>query len=204
MRRPSPRGLASATGLRSLFAGRPAKARSISSPAVLASMSPTIEIGQLVAREDAAHIVAQVVGGDARHAFPACPGFRGRKDDRGTPSAHQRRLASSFGLVVSRRSDASICPRTRSTASASKRGAVERKPQQIEGLVAVLVERAQRAVEIVAADLEAELDGVVLQPLVEGLAVEIAGALVEQVGGEIGGAGLVRLVLGWSRRGRRN
>lgn len=67
--------------------------------------------------------------------------------------------------------------------------------QEIEGLVAVFAERAQRAVEIVARDLEAQLDGVVLQPLVEGLAVEIAGALVEQVGGEIGGAGLVRLVL---------
>ena len=44
----------------------------------------------------------------------------------------------------------------------------------------MLVQRAQRAAEIVAADLEAQLDGVVFQPLVEGLAVEIAGALVEQ------------------------
>ena len=49
--------------------------------------------------------------------------------------------------------------------------------------------------EIVARDLEAEFDGVVFQPLVEGLAVEVAGALVEQVGGEVGGAGLVGLVL---------
>ena len=60
--------------------------------------------------------------------------------------------------------------------------------QEIESLVAVFAERAQRA-EIVARDLEAQLDGVVLQPFVEGLAVEIADALVEQVG-DIGGAGL--------------
>ncbi len=50
--------------------------------------------------------------------------------------------------------------------------------------------------EIVARDMEAEFDGMVLQPLVEGLAVEVAGALVEQLGGEIGGAGLVRFILG--------
>ena len=36
----------------------------------------------------------------------------------------------------------------------------------------------------------------VFQPFVIGLAVEIAGALVEQIGGEIGGARLVGFVLG--------
>ena len=60
----------------------------------------------------------------------------------------------------------------------------------------MLVERAQRAAEIVARDLEAELDGVVFQPLVKGRAVEVAGALIEQVAGKIGGACFVGLVLG--------
>ena len=74
--------------------------------------------------------------------------------------------------------------------------ACERETQQVEGFVAVLVQRAQRAVQVIAPDLEAHFNRVVFQPLVEGLAVEIAGALVEHVGGEIGGAGFVRLVLG--------
>ena len=76
--------------------------------------------------------------------------------------------------------------------------------QQVEGLLAVFVQRAQRAVEIVARNVETKFDGMVLQPLVKGLAVEVAGAFVEQVGGEIGGAGLVRLVLGGAADGRRN
>src|SRR5450631_195245 len=72
----------------------------------------------------------------------------------------------------------------------------QRDPQEIEGLVTVLIERTQRAVEVVARDLKTKLDGVVLQPLVVGVAVEVAGALVEQIGGEVGGARFVRLVLG--------
>ena len=98
-------------------------------------------------------------------------------------------------MVVSRRSTDSILPAhpLDRVGVEARRG--QRQMQQVERLVAVLVERAQRAAEIVAADAEAELDGVVFQPLVIGLAVEIAGAFVEQVGGEIGGAGLVGGVL---------
>ena len=58
----------------------------------------------------------------------------------------------------------------RSTAPASKRGAVKREPQQVERLVAVFLQRAQRAAEVIAAGVEAELDRFALQPIVEGLA----------------------------------
>ena len=49
--------------------------------------------------------------------------------------------------------------------------------------------------EIVATYLEAEFDRMIFQALMEGLAVEIAGALVEQVCSKMGCAGLIRLVL---------
>ncbi len=74
----------------------------------------------------------------------------------------------------------------------------QRQPQQIEGLVAMLVKGAQGPMEIIATDAKAQLDGVLLQPLVIGLAVEIAGALVEHVGGQIGGARLIGFVLAGS------
>src|SRR5512139_3734665 len=59
----------------------------------------------------------------------------------------------------------------------------KRQAQQIERLIAMLVQRPQRAMEIVAADLKAELDGMVFHPLMKGLAVQFARAFVEQVGG---------------------
>src|SRR3974390_129824 len=59
----------------------------------------------------------------------------------------------------------------------------------------MLVQGAERAEEAVAPDLEPQFDRVVFQALVEGAAVEIARALIEQIGGEIGGAGLLRAVL---------
>ena len=56
--------------------------------------------------------------------------------------------------------------------------------------------------QVIAPDLEAHFNRVIFQPLVKGLAVEIAGALVEHVGGKIGGAGFIRLVLGRCRHGK--
>jgi len=50
-------------------------------------------------------------------------------------------------------------------------------------------------VECVAANLKAELDGVIFQPFMKGLAVQLAGAFVEQIGGEMRCPGLVGVIL---------
>jgi len=62
----------------------------------------------------------------------------------------------------------------------------------------VIVQRTQRAVECVAANLKAELDGVIFQPFMKGLAVQLAGAFVEQIGGEMRCPGLVGVILAGS------
>ena len=64
-------------------------------------------------------------------------------------------------------------------------------PQQVEGLVLVVAQHAQAAAEGVAGGAEGELDGAAVEPLMERLGVEIAGALVEEVADKIGDAGLV-------------
>ena len=74
----------------------------------------------------------------------------------------------------------------------------QREPQQLEGLVAMFVQRAQRAVKCVAANLKADLDCVVFQPLMKGLAVQLAGAFVEQIGGEMRCPGLAGVILAGS------
>ena len=101
----------------------------------------------------------------------------------------------SFGLVVSRCSRDTICARMRSTVRGVEARLGEREAQRVEGLVAVLLERAQGAAEIVAAGAEAELDRLALEPVVEGRGIERAGAFVEQAGRHVGDAGLVGGVL---------
>ena len=58
----------------------------------------------------------------------------------------------------------------------------QRHPQQIVGFVLVVLEHAQRAAELIAVRREAELDGAAFEPLMIGLGIEIAGALIEQIG----------------------
>ena len=57
---------------------------------------------------------------------------------------------------------------------------VQREPQQLEGLVLVFLERAQRAADMFAAGANLQLDRLALQPLLERRAVELAGAFVER------------------------
>ena len=52
--------------------------------------------------------------------------------------------------------------------------------------------------QIVTSDLEGEFDGMIFEPFVVGLAVQIAGAFIEQIRDEIGRTGYVGLVLGRS------
>ena len=68
--------------------------------------------------------------------------------------------------------------------------------QEVEGLVLVVLEHAERAAEIIAGRREAQLDGAAFEALVKGLGIEIAGAFVEQAGDQVADAGLAVRVLG--------
>ena len=81
-------------------------------------------------------------------------------------------------------------------ALASKCGRRQREPQQIERLVLVFLERAQRAADMFAAGLEVHLDRLALERLVEGLGVELAGTLVEQIERHVADACLAFGILG--------
>ena len=109
--------------------------------------------------------------------------------------SHQRWLAISVGLVLARRSAERICARLSSTSSASKRGRGQRQPQILERLVAIFRQRAQRAAQRVTVGAEIQLDRLALEPFVEGLGIEVADAVVERRGGEIGGPCLAGRVL---------
>ena len=61
--------------------------------------------------------------------------------------------------------------------------------QQVEGLVLVVLEHAQRAAEVIPGRREAQFDGAALQALVKGFGIEIAGTLVEQAGDHVADAG---------------
>ena len=56
----------------------------------------------------------------------------------------------------------------------------QRQPQILERLVAIFRQRAQRAAQRVAVGAEIQLDRLALEPFVEGLGIEVAGAFVEQ------------------------
>ena len=71
----------------------------------------------------------------------------------------------------------------------------QRHPQQVEGFVLVVLEHAQRAAEIIPRRAEAQFDGAPVEVLVEGLGIEIARALVEQIGDHVADAGLAGRIL---------
>ncbi len=81
---------------------------------------------------------------------------------------------------------------------------VERKPQQIEALLLAVAQQPDRAEEIVVGDREAQLGGVVLEPLMERLGVEFAGAVVEQRRRPCSRRPACRSGPGWRRRRRRS
>ena len=159
---------------------------------------------ELVARQHAPGIGAQIVGGDVRDGFERAVAAApvGMVGEGGLPPACGWRCCSGWWSRAA--APAIIWARTRSTASASKRGSVERQPQQVEGFVAVLVQHAQRAAEIVAAGAEAQLDRVLLEPLLERLGVEVAGAFVEQAAARLADAGLAGGVLAGAADGTRS
>ena len=96
-----------------------------------------------------------------------------------------------------------ICARSVSTSLASNRGAVERQPQIVERLVAILRQRAQRAVDVVAVGAVRELDRLAIEPVVEGFGIELARAFVEQRSDHIGDAGLAgRILVGAARNAK--
>src|ERR1700730_12939110 len=89
-------------------------------------------------------------------------------------------------------------------ANAFHRFAVEarlrkRKPEIIERLLAVLLERAQGAAQRIAPGTEAELDGFALEAVMEGHCIKRTCAFIQQVGREIGDTRLVHRILLSSR-----
>jgi hypothetical protein len=103
----------------------------------------------------------------------------------------------SFGLVSAARRFASTWLRILATGSASKRGSLTatRKRKEFERLIGIDRKRAEVAVEGICSGIERELDAQILEPCLEGAGIEVAGALVEQAGHEIGEAGLAFRIL---------
>ena len=62
----------------------------------------------------------------------------------------------------------------------------QRQPEQLEGSIAMFGLRLEGAAEVVAVGVEAEADGQLVEPSLEGLAVQITGAFVEQAGHHVG------------------
>ena len=126
------------------------------------------------------HIGPQVVGGDRRHRFQRAVGRTaiGMAGKRGRPPAP---AGDSFGLVVSRRSPASICVADaldrarRRSAARSARAAAGRTPRPDRSFsVRSEPRKWSRSAE--------KLSSIALSSSrsLEGLGVELAGALVEQ------------------------
>ena len=83
----------------------------------------------------------------------------------------------------------------RSTAAVIEARLVQRQPQQVEGLVLVLLQRPQRAAHGFAAGADLQLDRLALHAGMEGGAVEVAGAFVERRDRHFGKAALVLGIL---------
>ena len=71
----------------------------------------------------------------------------------------------------------------------------QRQPQIFERLVPVFRQRAQRAAQRVAVGLKTQFDGLAFEARVEGLRIEIAGALVEQRSDQVRRTDLARRIL---------
>ncbi len=147
-----------------------------------------------VAGKDALHVGPHVLRRDRRHAVERAahrPAVRVAREG-GLPPAQARhvvrigRLAAQDpeGLAADALEVRRVQPRR-----------VEGEAHHLEGRILVLGQGAQRAGEMIAVRREAELDRLGFQPLVEGLGVEIAGALVDHPGHQAGDAGLVGRVL---------
>ena len=158
-----------------------------------------------VARKHAAHIAAHVVDGDLRDTFRACRCPGDRRDDPGNALAHQLWPAMSFGLVLCALQARDHLARARARPrKLSKRGLVSASREQVERLVLVLRQRPQGAADIIAGRAQLQLDRLALQPVLEGVGVEIAGAFVERLRPSSRRARPCRPGPARSRRGTRN
>ena len=149
---------------------------------------------QRILGQHAADVVLQIGDVDLRHAFQRAVGRPAigmvAKGHFQELAAGQRRRVGGVALQVGNHLGA----------NALDIGAVEmrrgqRHPQQVEGLVAGVLEHAQRAAEIIPRRTEAQLDGAAFEPFVEGLGIQFARALIEQIGDQTADAGLVGRVL---------
>ncbi len=112
--------------------------------------------------------------------------------ESGFPPAPVGDIARAGRLAAQRREN--LCP-INLDIRRIEAGRGQRQPQQIEGVVAILHKRAQRAADLIAIGRKVHLNGFAFEPVREGLGIEPARALVEQRSRKIGGARFARRVL---------
>src|SRR5262245_27216921 len=111
---------------------------------------------------------------------------------RGLPPPAVGKVVGIGGISPQHRQDLSTYPLDRIGIKTRTR---ERQTQQVECLVAMLIQCSERPMDVIASNLETEFDCLLLQALVICRAVEVARTLIEKVGGEICSSALVGVVL---------
>ena len=182
-----PRGAVVASVAGVLVAGRSPKARSSSRPsssAVTSPATPTVRLSLARRVDDERAQVGGLEPGDAlqRAAHRSAVGLPG---ERGLEPGQARQIVGVLGAAPQARLDL--------MADALDRLGVEarldqRQAQQLEGAAAMLAQRLELAGEAVALGIERQADRQVLELGAERLAVERAGALVEQARDHVGQA----------------
>ncbi len=120
---------------------------------------------QVFPRQHPMRIGLEIVDGDGRHQFQRAvdrPAI-GMALERGLPPALAGDIARARRLPPQDRQDLRAIDLDIRRIE-TRRG--QRQPQQIESLVAIFRQRAQRAADIVALGAEAHLDGFALEPIV--------------------------------------
>ena len=149
---------------------------------------------EVLARQDAPGIALEIVDGDAGHRFERAdhrPPI-GMAGEGRLPPDLAGDVIGARALALQARDGLPAHPLDVARIE-TRRG--QREAKEMERLVLVFLQRAQGAADIIAAGLEGELDRAPLETILERLAVELAGAFVEQVDRHVGDAGLVGRVL---------
>ncbi len=194
MRRPRPCGVTFSIGVRSGLCRQRAEdavEERLQGLGVDIADDRDLEIGP---RQHAMRIGFEIVDADARQRFRGAV----HRPAIGMPLVSGFPPAAACDIARARR----LAPQHRHDLRAvefdirgveTRRG--KRKPQQVERLVAIFRQGAHRAADIVAFGAEIHFDGFALEPVLESLGIEIAGAGIEQRCGEIGGARLAGRIL---------
>ena len=175
VRRPRPTTSATGCELRLRPAGRRRRGRA-ARPSGAASMAPTTAIFEVCRASASPRCMAdEVVARDRRRASRACRAPAGRRDGSGRRLRARRGSPAHRGPWPRAAAPADSWARTRSTASASKRGSSEREPQQLDGRIERASQRlGSRPVTRSRSAAEGDLDRLVVERAME--AVGVVGA----------------------------